>query len=167
MFHVRLQQDALTVAAMLSVQNPFVHPRGGGRERRERVREAMEEFAVTEGDHITYLNVFNSFEEADSSSDWCDENCINYRALVRAGEIRSQLARCCVIRIPIVERLLGSRSLETHTRCAPCLWYIANAQKPTLHSTVVLLIACSSRSHVPANHAESWWWRNRKVTEVT
>ncbi|CAM9913588.1 unnamed protein product, partial [Laminaria digitata] len=88
-------EDALTVAAMLSVQNPFLHPRGGGRERRDRIREAMEEFAVTEGDHITYLNVFNSFEEAGSSSDWCEENCINYRALVRAGEIRSQLSRYC------------------------------------------------------------------------
>ena len=81
------------MAAMLSVQNPFVHPRGGGRERRARVREAMEEFAVTEGDHITYLNVFNSFEEADTDSEWCKDNCLNYRALVRAGEIRQQLSR--------------------------------------------------------------------------
>ncbi|CAN0212375.1 unnamed protein product [Ectocarpus sp. 12 AP-2014] len=87
-------EDALTVAAMLSVQNPFVHPRGGGRERRERVREAMEEFAVTEGDHITYLNVFNSFDETGNDSEWCKENCLNHRALVRAGEIRRQLSRC-------------------------------------------------------------------------
>lgn len=78
---------------MLSVQNPFVHARRGGRERRERVREAMEEFAVTEGDHVTYLNVFNCFEGAGSSADWCDDNCLNYRALVRAGEIRQQLSR--------------------------------------------------------------------------
>lgn len=88
------EQDALTVAAMLSVQNPFVHPRGGGRERRERVREAMEEFAVTEGDHITYLNVFNSFDDAGNDSEWCKENCLNHRTLVRAGEIRQQLSRC-------------------------------------------------------------------------
>eukprot|EP00752_Nemacystus_decipiens_P017500 g15688.t1 len=88
-------EDALTVAAMLSVQNPFVHPRGGSRERRERVREAMEEFAVTEGDHITYLNVFNSFEETGSDSEWCKDNCLSYRALVRAGEIRQQLSRYC------------------------------------------------------------------------
>ncbi|CAN0208209.1 unnamed protein product [Ectocarpus sp. 6 AP-2014] len=88
-------EDALTVAAMLSVQNPFVHPRGGGRERRERVREAMEEFAVTEGDHITYLNVFNSFDETGNDSEWCKENCLNHRALVRAGEIRQQLSRYC------------------------------------------------------------------------
>lgn len=53
----------------------------------------MEEFAVTEGDHITYLNVFNSFEAAGSAADWCEENCLNYRALVRAAEIRQQLAR--------------------------------------------------------------------------
>ncbi|CAM9265782.1 unnamed protein product [Ectocarpus fasciculatus] len=88
-------EDALTVAAMLSVQNPFVHPRGGGRERRERVREAMEEFAVTEGDHITYLNVFNSFDDSGNDSEWCKENCLNHRALVRAGEIRQQLSRYC------------------------------------------------------------------------
>ncbi|CAM9685796.1 unnamed protein product [Sphacelaria rigidula] len=88
-------EDALTVAAMLTVQNPFLNPRGAGRERRERVREAMEEFAVTEGDHITYLNVYNCFEAAGSDGEWCEENCLNYRALVRAGEIRQQLARYC------------------------------------------------------------------------
>ena len=48
---------------------------------------------MTEGDHITYLNVFNSFEEAGSDSEWCKDNCLNYRALVRAGEIRQQLSR--------------------------------------------------------------------------
>lgn len=82
------------MAAMLSVHNPFMHPRGGGRERRARVTEAMEEFAVTEGDHITYLNVFNSFGAAGSGADWCEDNCLNYRALIRAGEIRQQLSRC-------------------------------------------------------------------------
>lgn len=86
-------QEALTVAAMLSVRNPFQNPRGGGQGRRERVREAMEEFAVVEGDHITYLNVFNSFEAAGCAADWCEENCLNYRTLVRAGEIRNQLSR--------------------------------------------------------------------------
>lgn len=126
-FDVRPQQDALTVAAMLSVQNPFLNPRRGGREKRERVREAMEEFAVTEGDHITYLNVFNSFEEAGSSSDWCEENCINYRALVRAGEIRSQLSRCGEISIPLLERLVGSRVLEAHACSTSCLQCSANA----------------------------------------
>lgn len=88
------RQDALTVAAMLSVQNPFVHRRGAGRERQERVKEAMEEFAVTEGDHITYLNVYNCFQGAGGDSAWCEDNCLNYRALVRASEIREQLARC-------------------------------------------------------------------------
>lgn len=77
----------------MTVQNPFVQPRGSGQDRRHRIREAMEEFAVTEGDHITYLNVFNSFESADGSAEWCEENCLNYRALVRAKEIRQQLAR--------------------------------------------------------------------------
>lgn len=85
---------------MLTVQNPFLNPRGGGRERRERVREAMEEFAVTEGDHITYLNVYNCFEAAGSDAEWCEDNCLNYRALVRAGEIRQQLARLVVLPFP-------------------------------------------------------------------
>lgn len=52
---------------------------------------------MTEGDHITYLNVFNSFEEEGGGADWCEENCLNYRALVRAGEIRQQLSRCVLI----------------------------------------------------------------------
>lgn len=93
------KQDALTVAAMLTVQNPFEHPRGARRERRERVREAMEEFAVIEGDHITYLNVYNCFEGAGSDAGWCQDNCLNYRALVRAGEIRQQLSKCAAFHV--------------------------------------------------------------------
>lgn len=83
---------------MLTVQNPFIHRRGGGREARERLEQAMEEFAVTEGDHVTYLNVYNCFEEAGRDAQWCDENYLNFRVLVRAGEIRQQLARCALAR---------------------------------------------------------------------
>lgn len=97
---------------MLIVQNPFDNPRGGGRERRERVREAMEEFAVTEGDHITYLNVFNSFEETGGDSEWCKENCVNYRTLVRAGEVRQQLSRCCFDWVAPVVSCLKTVPLE-------------------------------------------------------
>ena len=53
-------------------------------------------FAVKEGDHLTLLNVYNSFLLNKKSSQWCNAHFLNYRALKRANEIRKQLRRYCL-----------------------------------------------------------------------
>lgn len=147
-------QDALTVAAMLTVQNPFVHRRGAGRERKERLQEAMEEFAVTEGDHVTYLNVFNCFEDAGADSKWCEENSLNYRALVRAGEIRQQLSRCVLDLDSVVPSKvwcgIGDRRCAATrgdgVQAAPC-FLLQSSKDPTSRRHVLMLTRTNSFIH--------------------
>ncbi|POW03903.1 hypothetical protein PSTT_10757 [Puccinia striiformis] len=51
-------------------------------------------FIATEGDHFTYLNVYNSFiKEGRSSAKWCAKHRLNFKALSRAINIRGQLVK--------------------------------------------------------------------------
>ncbi|KAI8808457.1 P-loop containing nucleoside triphosphate hydrolase protein [Cladochytrium replicatum] len=81
-------QEILTIAAMLSVQNVFIT--GGSRRDLENEKR---KFAVEEGDHITYLNVFNAFMTNRMSSKWARSRCLNYQSLLRAVSIRKQLQK--------------------------------------------------------------------------
>jgi ATP-dependent RNA helicase DDX35 len=88
-------EDAmLSVAAMLSVQGPWM-PMRSTRDARERLREAMKAQADPLGDHVTYLHLYRDWSSQSEGSrvSWCDETCIDSRAMVRAGEVRMQLAR--------------------------------------------------------------------------
>jgi len=73
---------------MLSVQSVFVYPK----ESKGPAEGIRKRFAVHEGDHLTLLNVFNGYMNSGQSSSWCHDNLINYKSLVRAVEIRRQLA---------------------------------------------------------------------------
>ncbi len=46
-----------------------------------------------EGDHLTLLNIWQQWSEADFSTQWCYENFIQYRSMVRARDVRNQLVR--------------------------------------------------------------------------
>jgi ATP-dependent RNA helicase DDX35 len=50
-------------------------------------------FAVEEGDHITYINVYNAFLSKNKNPPWCSSNFLDYKALQRASNIRKQLQR--------------------------------------------------------------------------
>ena len=106
----------LTIAAMSSVESPFVVIRKGSvssscrrhlwnsnliiplcclssggaanKARAQKLQEDFESFAVKNSDHLTLLNVFNSFEESGASLSWCDSNSLQFKILKRAKEIR-------------------------------------------------------------------------------
>lgn len=50
-------------------------------------------FSVEEGDHMTMLNVYTKFVENGRSKKWCSDHFVNYRGLMRADNVRSQLVR--------------------------------------------------------------------------
>ncbi|CAK4698405.1 unnamed protein product [Aphanomyces euteiches] len=85
-------EEALTIASMVSVDDIFTNPRAS-KERQAKLKECVAEFAHQQGDHITYLHIYNEFIENDASRSWCDEHCLNHRILLRATEIRKQLHR--------------------------------------------------------------------------
>ncbi|OAJ38296.1 hypothetical protein BDEG_22243 [Batrachochytrium dendrobatidis JEL423] len=80
-------EEILTVAAILSVEPIFLVPNGRFRE----AEDARRKFAVEEGDHITYINVYEAFLRAKKSSKWCYSNFLNANALNRAVSVRQQL----------------------------------------------------------------------------
>lgn len=83
--------EAVTIIAMLQVENIFQQPSSG--QRAIQARRAKHRFCVEEGDLITYLNVYNEFLSMGRTRSWADKNYLNYNALLRVGEIRSRLVR--------------------------------------------------------------------------
>jgi ATP-dependent RNA helicase DDX35 len=81
--------EALTISAMLQVQNIFQQPSSG--QRAIQARRAKHSFSVEEGDLITYLNVYNAFIKAGKVRSWADKHFLNYKGLLRAVEVRHRL----------------------------------------------------------------------------
>ncbi|XP_078431410.1 RNA helicase family protein [Wolffia australiana] len=82
-------EEAITIAAVLSIQSIWVSIRGSQRE----LDDAKLRFAAAEGDHISYLNVYKGFLDSGKSPQWCHKNFINYQAMKKVIEIRDQLIR--------------------------------------------------------------------------
>ncbi|TPX44185.1 hypothetical protein SeMB42_g03260 [Synchytrium endobioticum] len=81
--------EILTISAMLSVQNVFYN----SSDRRMEAEEEKRKLAVEEGDHITYINVYNAFLKSSKSRKWCAQRFINHSAMMRAVSVRSQLVK--------------------------------------------------------------------------
>jgi len=82
-------KEILTIAAMISVENIFICPNSAKHEADEEKRK----FSVEEGDHITYINVYNAFLENKKSSKWCYKHFLNYHSLLQAVSVRNQLVK--------------------------------------------------------------------------
>lgn len=83
--------EILTIAAMVNLQGAVWIQQEGDRRSSESSRR---KFAVEEGDHLTYLNVYQAFvTKGKKDSKWCRDNLLNYRSLQRAVSIRAQLKR--------------------------------------------------------------------------
>lgn len=75
--------------ACLNVPNLFIRPR----DQAEIADREKAKFAHPDGDHITLLNVFNTFKAKDMDTNWCWNTYLNFRALKQANDIREQLIR--------------------------------------------------------------------------
>ncbi|KAL4785110.1 P-loop containing nucleoside triphosphate hydrolase protein [Aspergillus varians] len=83
--------EILTIAAMVSLQGAVWVQHDGDKKSSESTRR---KFAVDEGDHLTYLNVYQAFvTKGKKDSKWCRDNLLNYRSLLRAVSVRAQLKR--------------------------------------------------------------------------
>ncbi|KZV57549.1 hypothetical protein F511_03009 [Dorcoceras hygrometricum] len=113
-------EEAITIAAVLSIQSIWFSGKGMQKE----MDEAKLRFAVSEGDHLAFLNVYKGFIESGKSSNWCHKNFVNYQAMRKVHEIRQQLRR-------IAQRLgIGLKSCEgdvNAVRKAVTAGFFANA----------------------------------------
>lgn len=76
--------EVATIASMLHVRHIWCP---GGKKS----RDARSQFAVKEGDLITYLNVWRGWEQNQRSPKWAYKNYIRHKNLRRAQEIRNEL----------------------------------------------------------------------------
>lgn len=82
--------EMLTIAAMMTLQgNAFVSHDGN----KKLLDNARRRFAVSEGDHLTLYNVYEAFLKAGMQNvQWCHENSLNHKNMVKAVSVRKQLA---------------------------------------------------------------------------
>jgi len=85
--------EVLAVASALQVRELFHKPRAHRRQQTLDYETAMSEIADPSGDHVTYANLFAAMDDRDMDEDECREKFVNYVALRRGLEVRSQLAR--------------------------------------------------------------------------
>jgi len=110
--------EALSIAALLSVPQFFLRPKEQARE----ADEAKKQFAHVDGDHLTLLNAFHAYKQAESrgeEADWCWENYLQHRSLKQADDVRNQLARICQQqKIKLVSTDFNSRDYYNNIRRA-------------------------------------------------
>ena len=79
-------EEACSLAAMLQVENVFFST---SNKKREAVIAKLR-FSVTEGDHLTLINVYRAFIHNKKKAQWCHSNFLNYKALCRVERVRNQ-----------------------------------------------------------------------------
>lgn len=85
--HLGCSEEILTIVSMLSIQNVFYRPK----DKQAIADQKKAKFNQAEGDHITLLQVYNSWRNNKFSNAWCFENFVQARTLKRAEDVRKQL----------------------------------------------------------------------------
>jgi len=89
----RCSNEALSIAAMLSVQPVFLRPS----DSHKAADEAKHRFAHLDGDHLTLLNVFHAYkqhmQDGVEPAKFCGENFICLQSMRAAETIREHLKR--------------------------------------------------------------------------
>ncbi|KAH7919672.1 P-loop containing nucleoside triphosphate hydrolase protein [Leucogyrophana mollusca] len=85
----RCSNEMLTITAMLSVPNVWLRPNN----QRKEADAAKALLSVPDGDHLTLLNVYNSYNQNKYDKNWAWTNYLSARALAQADNVREQLKR--------------------------------------------------------------------------
>ncbi|KIK54777.1 hypothetical protein GYMLUDRAFT_87933 [Collybiopsis luxurians FD-317 M1] len=83
----KVSNEILTITAMLSVPTIWVRPL----HQRAAADQAKTLLTVPEGDHLTMLNVYNTYLQNKSNHSWAWNNFVSARALAQAENVRAQL----------------------------------------------------------------------------
>jgi ATP-dependent RNA helicase DHX8/PRP22 len=79
--------EIITIISMLSIPNIFYRPK----EKEAVADQKKAKYNHHEGDHLTLLTVYEGWKNQDYSSNWCQDNYIQYRGLKRAQDVRNQI----------------------------------------------------------------------------
>ena len=86
---MRCSDEVLSIVAMLSLVNIFYRPK----EKQTQADQKKAKFHDPHSDHLTLLNVYNSWKQNGYSTPWCFENYIQARSMKRAKDVREQLIK--------------------------------------------------------------------------
>ncbi|RKU47189.1 DEAH-box ATP-dependent RNA helicase prp22 [Coniochaeta pulveracea] len=86
---MRCSDEVLSIVAMLNLPTVFYRPK----EKQAQADQKKAKFHDPHGDHLTLLNVYNSWKTSGYSSPWCSENFIQARSMKRAKDVREQLVK--------------------------------------------------------------------------
>jgi ATP-dependent RNA helicase DHX8/PRP22 len=89
--YLKCQDELLTIVSMLSTENIWQRVTRTNVTEWERQQEIMKKHTQEEGDHYTYLNIFNGWQNNNFSDSWAKRNFINLRALKQSRNIRGQI----------------------------------------------------------------------------
>ena len=81
--------EVVTIISMLTVQAVFYRPK----DKQSLADQRKAKFSQPEGDHLTLLTVYQTWEQNQRSSLWCHDNFVHSRALRRARDVRMQLLK--------------------------------------------------------------------------
>ncbi|TAQ85246.1 hypothetical protein B7494_g6440 [Chlorociboria aeruginascens] len=81
--------EILSIVAMLSIPTVFYRPK----EKQTQADQKKAKFHDPHGDHLTLLNVYNSWKQNKYANPWCFENFIQARSMRRAKDVRDQLVK--------------------------------------------------------------------------
>jgi ATP-dependent RNA helicase DHX8/PRP22 len=114
--------EMLTIVAMLNLPNVWYRPK----EKQGQADQKKARFHDPSGDHMTLLNVYNSWKQSGYSNPWCFENFIQARSMRRAKDVREQLVKIMErYRHPVV-----SCGKDSHkVRRALCSGFFRNAAR--------------------------------------
>ena len=82
-------EEMLSIVAMLNQMTVFYRPK----EKQTQADQKKAKFHDPHGDHLTLLNVYNSWKQNGYSNPWCFENFIQARSMKRAKDVRDQLVK--------------------------------------------------------------------------
>lgn len=79
--------ETILAATFLSTSNPYLLPQGEELE----ARKAHHSFRSPDGDFISYINIFNSYMEAEDKSAFCKKNYLDIIIIAELANIKNQL----------------------------------------------------------------------------
>ncbi|ODM95829.1 ATP-dependent RNA helicase DHX8 [Orchesella cincta] len=81
--------EVLTIVSLLSTQYQNIFNRAKKKRALADAKKAY--FNDSEGDHFTLLKVYNEWGRNNFREDWCRFNCVQFRSLCEAFEVRQEL----------------------------------------------------------------------------
>lgn len=125
-------EEIVSITAMLSVNNTIFYRPKDKAVHADHCRVSLQRPG---GDHMTLLNVFNQWRDAQYSKQWCYENFIQYRSMSRARDVRDQLLGLLErVEIPLV----SSEDTDSILKCVTSgfFYHTSQLQKGGNYKTV-------------------------------